>query len=96
MTSLKRSFEGDDTVVATNPAGLTSRKFAKTTRLANEFAVVNAEVIKTHAAQVTPTAPAAPAPAPVTMAEDVPLYENEGSSKVSPDRLALHVSLSSR
>lgn len=127
MVSLKRTHdEDDDTVVAINPAGLVSRKFAKTYKLACEFVAADAEATQVQAAPVTPTASAAPAPAnvpapvpppvpasdpatvsapapasnltpaPVTMTENMSEDENEGSSMVSPDRLALRVSLSSR
>lgn len=140
MVSLKRAFdEDDDTVAAVNPAGLVSRKFAKTYKLACEFVAVDAEATQAQAAQVTPTASAAPTvpapvpanvpasapanvpasapetvpapapatvpapapastltPAPVTMTEDMSEDENEGSSKVSPERHALRVLLRSR
>lgn len=151
MVSLKRAFdEDDDNVAAVNPAGLMSRKFAKTYKLACEFVAVDAEATQAQAAQVTPTASAAPAPvtvpapvpayvpasapanfpasapetvpapvpatvlasapatvpapapastltpAPVTMTEDMSEDENEGSSKVSPERHALRVLLRSR
>lgn len=120
MVSLKRAHdEDDDTVAAVNPAGLVSRKFAKTYKLA----AAGAEASQAQAAQVTPTASATPGPAdvpisapasvpspapatvpgpapastltpaPVTMTEDMSEDENEGSSKVSPDRLQLLVSL---
>lgn len=107
MVSMKRTFEDDDAVVAVNPAGLASRKFAKTNKLACEFAAADAEGINSQAAQVTPTATAAPAaPAPalapgpasapglarVTMSEDM----DQGSSTVCPDQLAVYVLLSSR
>lgn len=116
MVSLKRAHdEDDDIVAAVNPAGLVSRKFAKTYKLACELVAANAEASQAQAAQVTPTASATPAPAdvpasapasipapapastltpaPVTMTEDMSEDENEGSSKVSPDRLPLRVSL---
>lgn len=101
MVSMKRTFEDDDAVVAVNPAGLASRKFAKTNKLACEFAAADAEGINSQAAQVTPTATAAPAapapasapgPARVTMSEDM----DQGSSTVCPDQLAIYVLLSSR
>ena len=96
MVSMKRTFEDDDAVVAVNPAGFASRKFAKTNKLACEFAAADAEGINSQAAQVTPTAtaaPAAPAPASaprVTMSEDM----DQGSSTVCPDQLAIYVLLS--
>lgn len=101
MVSMKRTFEDDDAVVMVNPAGLASRKFAKTNKLAYEFAAADAEGINSQAAQVTPTATAAPAapaptsapgPARVTMPEDM----DQGSSTVCPDQLAIYVLLSSR
>lgn len=126
MVSLKRAHdEADDAVVAINPAGLVSLKFAKTYKLACELVAADAEATQAQASQVTPTASAVPAPAtvpgpvpatlpasdpatvpapapasdltppPVTMTEDMSEDENEGSSKVSPDRLALCVSLRS-
>lgn len=85
MVSLKRAYENDATVAAVNPAGLVSRKFAKTYKLACKLVAANAEATQAQAAQVTPAAPAAPAPAtvpapapastlvpaPVTMTEDM-------------------------
>lgn len=115
MVSLKRAHEeDDDTVAAVNPAGLVSRKFAKTNKLACELVAADAEASQVQAAQVTLTASAATSPAdfpasapatvpapgpasiltpaPVAMTEDMSENENEGSSKVSPDRLPLRVS----
>lgn len=109
MVSKKRNFEDDDAVVAVNPASLVSRKVAKTQKIADSLTAANAEESKFQAAQVILTAPAAlapttlpspapvsdPGPAPVTMTEDMSEDEDEGSSEVCPDRLAVHISLSS-
>lgn len=106
MVSRKRAYEDNDTVAAVNPAGLTSRKYAKTYKLACELVAADAEATQEQAAKVTPTASTTPAPAtvsapppastlapaPVTMTEDMSGDENEGSGKVSPNRLAFRVS----
>lgn len=66
MVSRKRAHDEDnDTVVAINPAGLVSRKFAKTYKLACELVAADAEATQAQTAPVTPTASAAPAPATV-------------------------------
>lgn len=116
MVSLKRAHdEDDDTVAAVNPAGLVSRKIAKTYKLACELVAADAEATQAQAAPTASAAPApatvpasapatvpalapasTPTPAPVTMTEDMSEDENEGSSKVTPDRLVLRVSLRSR
>lgn len=113
MVSKKRNFEDDDAVVAVNPASLVSRKVAKTQKIADSLTAANAKGSRSQAAQVIPTAPAAPAPTtlpspapvsdpgplPVTMTEDISEDMSEDadkmSSEVCPDRLAVHISLSS-
>ena len=50
MVSMKRTFEDDDAIVAVNPAGLASRKFAKTNKLACEFAAADVEGINSQVA----------------------------------------------
>ena len=104
MISRKRNFEDDDAVVAVNPASLVSRKVAKTQKIADSLTAANAEESKSQAAPAAPapttllsSAPVSdPGPAPVTMTEDMSEDEDEGSSKVCPDRLAVHISPSSR
>lgn len=108
MVSKKRNFEDDDAVVAVNPASLVSRKVAKTQKIADSLTAANAKGSKSQAAPAAPApttlpSPAPvydPGPAPVTMTEDISEDMSEDadkrSSEVCPDRLAVHISLSSR
>ncbi|MCJ1344120.1 hypothetical protein MMC31_002323 [Peltigera leucophlebia] len=91
MVSRKRTFEDDEALARVNPAGLVSRKFAKTKKLAGEFAGLNAEASTvstmakaqvgpvTPAASVTPTSTTLPRTAP-TSTSVLALYEQLSSA----------------